>query len=115
MLRIPIPLQWNTASSELSLKQGIFSSAYKAVNSFLIILLVTNQSGISYNDARESSTTSSHIFELDIYQDSIQLKKGSSQTTLSTILQVLYLSGQYTTKEEPLEATVSHISWVLYW
>ena len=50
------------------------------------------------------------FFELYIYQDSIQLKKGSSQTTISTILQVLYLSGQYTTKEEPLEATVSHIS-----
>ena len=43
---------------------------------FLIILLVAKQSGISFNAARESSTTSSSIFW------------------------VIYLSGQYTSKKD---------------
>ena len=35
-----------------SLNSSMFSSAYKAVKSSLIILLVTNQLGISFNAAR---------------------------------------------------------------
>ena len=58
---IPILLQFNTIS-ESSLKQGIFSFAYKAVKSFLIISLVTNQSGIIFNVAIESSAVSWHFF-----------------------------------------------------
>ena len=34
ILRIPIPIQLNTASPETSLKWSIFSSAYKAVKKF---------------------------------------------------------------------------------
>ena len=59
--------------------------------SFLIILLLTNQSGISSNAARESSTASSHM------------------------LWDIYWSGKYIIKEEYKETTMSHISWVLYW
>ena len=61
-IKNPIPLQLNTILPESSLKESIFSSAYKAVKSFLIILLVTNQAGISFNVARVSSTVSLHIF-----------------------------------------------------
>ena len=39
----------------------IFTKIDKEVNSFLIILRVTNKSGISFNTAREPSTASSHI------------------------------------------------------
>ena len=39
----------------------MFLSAYKAVKNYLIVLLVINQSGISFNAARESLTASSHI------------------------------------------------------
>ena len=67
------------------------SSAYRVLHlSFLIILLVTNHSGISSNAARESSTASSHNFW------------------------VIYLSGQYAITKGYKETTMSHISWILY-
>ena len=49
------------ALSESSLKYGILVSAYKAVTSFLIILLVANQSGTNFNPVRKSSTALLHI------------------------------------------------------
>ena len=52
-LRIPISLKENTAIPEPSLNYSIFSSAYKAVKSYLIILLVPNQPRISFSVARE--------------------------------------------------------------
>ena len=60
MLRIPISLQENSPLPEPSLKQSILSSAYKAVRSFLALLLVTKQSVISLNATRQSSAASSH-------------------------------------------------------
>ena len=59
--RIPISLQKNVTFPEYSLKQSVFSSVYKAVRIFLIILLVKKQLGINFNAVRQSSTTSSHI------------------------------------------------------
>ena len=62
MLRIPILLQlFYYDMTRIFIKVEYISSAYKAVKRFLIILLLTNQSGISFNVARESSTASSHI------------------------------------------------------
>ena len=52
----------NTTLRESLLKWSIFSSAYRAEKIFLIILLATNQLGISFNVARESSTALSYIF-----------------------------------------------------
>ena len=43
-------------SLESSLKYNILSSAHKEVGRFLIILLVTNQSRINFNAARQSPT-----------------------------------------------------------
>ena len=47
---------------ESSLKKSKPSFAYKAVQSFQNYLFVTNQSGINFNAARQSSAASSHIF-----------------------------------------------------
>ena len=47
--------------TRIFIKKSKPSSAYKLVYSFLIILLVTNLSGISFNAAKESSTALSHI------------------------------------------------------
>ena len=52
----------NTILRESLLKWSIFSSAYRTEKKFLIILLATNQSVISFNVARESSTALSYIF-----------------------------------------------------
>ena len=43
------------------MSKSILSSSYKAVRSFLITLLVVNQSGINFNAATESSVASSEI------------------------------------------------------
>ena len=69
VLRTLFSLQENMALPESSLKQCIFPSAYKAVKSYLIILLVTNQLGISFNVAIKSSTAHflSFIFIRTIY------------------------------------------------
>ena len=48
-------------SPESPSKNSKSSSAYKAVQTFLIVLLATNQLGISFNAARESSTASSQF------------------------------------------------------
>ena len=53
ILRLSVSLQFSAALLESSLGQSIFLSAYKAVNRFLIILLVTNQLGISFNLNKE--------------------------------------------------------------
>ena len=58
---------------------------------FFSILLVTNQSWIIFNTARESLTA------------------------LLYILWVFYLSGQCTIKKIYEETNMSHVSWVLYW
>ena len=58
---------------------------------FLITLLVTDQLGISFNDARESSTALSHV------------------------IWVLFLLGQYSIKKGCKEKSMSPISWVFYW
>ena len=88
---MPISSQQNVTLPESSSKKSKPSSAYKAVESFLIILLVTNQSEISFNAARESSNGSSQIFW------------------------VIFLSGQYTIIKGYKETAISHISWVSYW
>ena len=41
--------------TRIFIKRSILSSSYKAVRSFLIILLVTNQSGTYFNAGRKSS------------------------------------------------------------
>ena len=61
-LTIPISSQRTVASPESSSKKSKRSCDYISVKSLLLILLVTNQSGINLNAARESSTASSHIF-----------------------------------------------------
>ena len=58
---------------------------------FLITLLVTGQSGISFNVAWESSAALSHV------------------------IWGLSLSGQYSIKKGYKEKTMSPISWVFYW
>ena len=90
-LRMLISLQQKVALPESSSKKSKPSSAYKGTQSFLILLLVTNQSGTNFNDARQLSTTSLQIFW------------------------VLSLSGQYTIKKTYKTTTMSHIYWVLYW
>ena len=85
-LRMPISSQQNVTLPESSSKKSKPSSAHKAVESFLIILLVTNQSEISFNAARESSNGSSQIFW------------------------VIFLSGQYTIIKGYKETAISHIS-----
>ena len=60
-LRIPISIKQNVTSPESSSKNSKPSSSYKAVESFLIILLLTNQLRISFSAARQSSTGSSDI------------------------------------------------------
>ena len=77
--------------ARILIKKSKPSSENRTVQFFLIILLVTKQSEISSNDARELSTASWHI------------------------LWAIYLSGQYTIKEGYKETTKSHISSVLYW
>ena len=69
----------------------MFSSAYKAVNSFLIILLVTNQSGTNFNVARQSSTALSHI------------------------CWVLHWSGTCIVQNRSSQIIMLHISWVSGW
>ena len=63
---IPISLQLNTIFPESyyqnniilpESKESIFSSAKKAVKGFLIILLVTNQSGAKFSVGTKSSTS----------------------------------------------------------
>ena len=77
-LTIPISSQRTVASPESSSKKSKQSCDYISVKSLLLVLLVTNQSGINLNAARESSTASSHIFFLVIHlsgQYDILLKK----------------------------------------
>ena len=69
----------------------MFSSAYKEVSSFLIILLVTNQSGTNFNVARQSSTALSHI------------------------CWVLYWSGTCLVQNRSSQIIMLHISWVSGW
>ena len=45
--------------TKIFIKKSIFSSAYKAVKSFLIILLLAKQSATKFNVGRKSSTASS--------------------------------------------------------
>ena len=45
----------------VSVVKSIFSTAKRAVKYFLIILLVTGQSGTRFNAFRESSTASSNV------------------------------------------------------
>ena len=47
--------------TKILLKQSLSSFAYKTVTTYLIIIIVTNQSGINLNAARISSTASSCI------------------------------------------------------
>ena len=60
--------------SRIFIKQSIFSFAYKAVKSFLIILLKTNQSTISFNDAGESSAAYT-FFIFILIKNRIKYKK----------------------------------------
>ena len=48
-------------NTRIFIKKSIFPSAYKAVKSFLIVSLVTNQSGTNFIATRQSSTALSHI------------------------------------------------------
>ena len=59
---------------------------YKALESYLNILLVTNQSGIIFIAAREPLTDLSHISQVLYYSGQYTIKKGYSETTLSYIL-----------------------------
>ena len=86
VLRIPMSLQIYTTLRKSSLKYSIFSSAYKAVKSFLIVLLLTNQSGISFNVATESSTALSSIFGAT-YQGTILRKKDLQKQLYHTFLE----------------------------
>ena len=45
-------------SAEYSLEQSILSPTYKAVRSFLIVLLVKDQKGTNFNTTRQSSKAS---------------------------------------------------------
>ena len=92
-LTIPISSQRTVASPESSSKKSKRSCDYISVKSLLLILLVTNQSGINLNAARESSTASSHIFFFSY-----------------TFIRAIW----YTIKKRYKEAAKSHVFWVLY-
>ena len=68
--------------------------AYKAVTSFLFILLVTNQSGENFNTPRQPSTASSHIFWVLYLSGQYASIKGASEITLSLIM-LIYFSCQF--------------------
>ena len=63
----------------------------QSIKIFFNHFIVTKESGISFNAARESSTASSH-----------------NSWVLKIIRSIYY-------KKESSETTLSHISWVLYW
>ena len=86
VLRIAISLQIYATLRKSSLKYSIFSSACKAVKSFLIVLILTNQSGISFNVAIESSTALWNIFGA-IYQGTILHKKDLQKQLYHTFLE----------------------------
>ena len=60
----------------------LLSSAYKAVKSFLTILLVTYQSGTNSNAARQSSTASLYICWVLSQSGTCRNENGSSEITL---------------------------------
>ena len=98
---------------ESSLKNSIFSSAWKAVKSCLIILLVTNQSRIIFYVTKEISTALPHIFWVIYLSGRYIIIKGSSETTLSHIFWVLYQSGIESNTKKHLLTALLHITWVL--
>ena len=76
--------------TKIFIKKSKSSLASKASWNFSIILLLTDQSGINLNAARQSSKASSHIFW------------------------ILNLSGQYINIKRSSETTLSHVPWVSY-
>ena len=87
ILRISNSLQINTKLLESLLYYSIFSSAYKAVKSIVIILLVTNQSKTNCNAARQSSTALSHIYWVLYQSEHILLKKDHQKECCSTFFE----------------------------
>ena len=85
----------------------ISSSENKSSVSYLIILLVTNQSRTNFNVGRKALTAFSH-FLFYIYQGI----NGSLETTLSHISWLLYWSGTESNTKGQVSTALTSISWV---
>ena len=100
----------NTKLPESSLKQNIFPSAQKALKSSLNILLVTNQSRIIFNAAREPLTASSHILQVLYYSGQYTIKNGYSEATLSYILEFCIDQEQNQIQKTSINCFMTHFS-----
>ena len=83
------------------------------IKSFLIIFLVTNQSEISFNAARESSAAWSFFLWVMYLSEQYTIKEGFSETFLSRISWVLYQSRRESNTRKHLLTALSHMSWVI--